>query len=478
MKVRQTEENEIVMKLSVRGARAAAAVTLAGGLAVAGLLAQAGTTAGADPYTAPNAAPLVGVGSNTIQDLFDAYAGAAPTAHNVDAQTTKYYTPLADPATGVQVESWSAADPHDLSTGGCVSTKYGGNTFARPNGSGDGLRALSDELGGVAWSKVQTGSCASTTISIHQIDFFRSSSAPSGTAGTGGITWIDFSHDALAYAYSAQNGLGAAAVTNLTTGAGALTQAQLGTVFNVPLGNGTVTPTGLLQPADAASPTGKDVVMPAYIQDGSGTDKTWLGFLGDSGNATNGAGFTTQFNLEENSADALINNLAANVATFLTDDVLPANTPVLVVEGFSVGAWISEANTVALDRSSAGRAGGVDLGEIGAYNVANPGASQVKPYTGTPGTEAPVAAYYSGPFGRDLYLGLPYIVLNGSISQKVPAAIAIFGNGANPAGGQLCAAGPQGELAAFGFIPLSAVSGGTTTCGQETNTVTTTGQGS
>jgi hypothetical protein len=234
-----------------------------------------------------------------------------------------------------------------------------------------------------------------------------------------------------------------------------------------------------LEIADASSPTGYDVIMPAFIQDGSGTDKTWLTDLGDQANLTDGATFTTQNNLEENSANALVAGLPAAVTQFLANDGttnVAANAPVLVVEGFSAGSWISEANTVALDRSATGRADGVNLGQIN-FTASTP-ASRTTPYTGTPGTEAPVVSYYSGPFGRDLYVGLPWTYVNGSRLQVVKAAQSIFGDGANPAAGQICQTPAQGLLASYGFIQLSQVTGGTTTCGQETNTVGTTGTGS
>ncbi len=475
------------MKLSVRSARVAAGVALSGGLAMAGLLSGVGTTATADPANAPGAQPLVGVGSNTIQDLMDAYSGAAPTPHNVASQATKYYTPLADPTTGTQILSYSAAAPNDLSTGGCISTKSGGNSFARPNGSGDGLKALSDEIASPAqvWSKAQAGSCAGVNIAASQIDFVRSSSGPSGATGTT-LTWIDFAHDALTYAYVPENGMTAAQATTLTSGTGSLKESQLDAVFNDVMG------TNALTVPDTASPTGYDLIMPAFIQDGSGTDKTWLTDLGDVANLNSGSTFTTQSNLEENSADALVNGLPAAVTSFVTNDAnvnicaacgpantkIAANTPVLVVEGFSAGAWISEGNKVALDRSATGRTAGVNLGSIN-FDVHVGGAAQEVPaFTGTAGSFAPNIPYYQGPFGRDLFLIVPWQYLNGSVSQRVPAARAIFGFG--PTGGttnQLCSSANQATLTAFGFIPLSQ-DGGTITCGTESNTVGTTGQGS
>jgi hypothetical protein len=75
-----------------------------------------------------------------------------------------------------------------------ISTRPGGVVFTRPNGSGNGLRALAASInpdGTRLWQGVNiTG----------QLDFARSSSGPSGI-GTD-LTYIPFALDAVSYAFS------------------------------------------------------------------------------------------------------------------------------------------------------------------------------------------------------------------------------------------------------------------------------------
>src|ERR1700743_2486058 len=68
---------------------------------------------------------LSGVGSDTIQDVMNGMGSAVPVIGSYDA---------VDPATQV--------------AGGNIQTKAGGPSYIRPNGSGGGVKALSDSLEG------------------------------------------------------------------------------------------------------------------------------------------------------------------------------------------------------------------------------------------------------------------------------------------------------------------------------------------
>ncbi|MDR1188423.1 MAG: hypothetical protein LBK95_13385 [Bifidobacteriaceae bacterium] len=80
-----------------------------------------------------------------------------------------------------------------------IQTRSGGPTFARPNGSGNGVRALTASINPTGGYTYSNGSGGQVAIN-GQLDFARSSSGPSA-AGTD-LTYIPFARDAVSYAYS------------------------------------------------------------------------------------------------------------------------------------------------------------------------------------------------------------------------------------------------------------------------------------
>lgn len=170
--------------------RAQRSVTLVTALATialtGGSIALSTGAAYADPGTAPSAVQLVGVGSDTTQDVLNALSGA--TVNN-----TSYA------ATGVRVDgkvlaSYDAVDPSSGAAGLPIQTRPNGPRFARPNGSGAGAQALSDSLDQGSFANGSNGS-----VNINgQVDFARSSSGPS-VAGTA-LSYIPFARDAVSYA--------------------------------------------------------------------------------------------------------------------------------------------------------------------------------------------------------------------------------------------------------------------------------------
>ncbi|MFD1273887.1 hypothetical protein ACFQ51_25905 [Streptomyces kaempferi] len=148
---------------------------------VSGTLALA-SPASADPTPAGTFRQLVGVGSDTTQDVLNALAG--------DTVNGKSYAGTAVKAGDAGLASYDAFVP-DAATS-TIQTRPGGPAFLRPNGSGPGRAALSMSLTGDKFP-------SSTGVAIKgQVDFARSSGGPS-TSGTT-LTYIPFARDAVGVA--------------------------------------------------------------------------------------------------------------------------------------------------------------------------------------------------------------------------------------------------------------------------------------
>jgi hypothetical protein len=153
--------------------------------------------------------------------------------------------------------------------------------------------------------------------------------------------------------------------------------------------------------------------------------------------AANAAGCN---NIQQNSGD--------NFYSFAS--ALPTGSDAVVP--ISSGSWISQANGVAVDRSSAARAGGADLAAIDALG---------KPYTGTT-TEVPSTGYYtSSSYGYNVFTVLPTTKITGF--TKDAALVSLFVGTTS----SLCASGEQTLVNKFGFDSLTAAEG---TCGSTTTT--------
>lgn len=155
-----------------------AASVVAGGLALS-------SPAYADPTPPGTFRQLVGVGSDTTQDVLNALAGDTVNGKSYNATAVKS-------ATGEGIASYDAIEPGTGSTTSTITTRSGGPAFLRPNGSGNGRLALSESLTG---DKYPTGSGVSIK---GQVDFARSSSGPS-VSGTA-LTYIPFARDAVGVA--------------------------------------------------------------------------------------------------------------------------------------------------------------------------------------------------------------------------------------------------------------------------------------
>lgn len=233
------------------------AAALAASALALGAPAQADPTSGFRTY--------VGVGSDTTQDVMNAIAG--------DLTGTT--------GTATSIGSYNAFGA------ATIKTKATGPAFARPSGSGAGVKALSDALTNTPYNGVDiTG----------QVQFARSSSGPAVT-GTD-LTYVPFARDAVAYAYKGTLGK-----------VGKLTTAQLNAIYSA------ATPVTI----NGVKITG---VLP---QSASGTRKFFLSAIG----VTTVGASVIQTTLPENDGSLLTK----------TNQVVP----------FSAAQWISQKNGLVTD---------------------------------------------------------------------------------------------------------------------------------
>lgn len=214
--------NKNKLRLGVATAATIAAVALTGISAV---------PAFADPSSFRN---LAGVGSDTIQDVMNGMSSQISALGSYDA---------VDPATGV--------------IGGMITTKLNGPSFVRPNGSGNGVKALSDSIEGGAhtWNGVPIPG---------QIDYARAS-AFQGATGTD-LTYIPFALDAVTYAVNA----GSDFPRNIPLGSASDASNKM-SLYNI---------YHCLKTSYTNSSGDTVPINPLVPQSGSGTAKFWAATLG------------------------------------------------------------------------------------------------------------------------------------------------------------------------------------------------------
>jgi hypothetical protein len=333
------------------------------------------TTAGPAAADPPQYNGYVGVGSDTTQDVINALSG-----FNQNTLFNPIFSDSGNPRS--TIVSFDAVPPSGVSDG-CITTRVKSPTFARPQGSGSGQRALSRSLDNTTWGPNPTATpalqCAEPGKLISGlVDFARSSSGPSGGAGTV-LTFIPFATDALTYAYSRPTG--GAAVTDLTT-------AELNSIYrnNDPANNPTIiTRNGVGVP-----------VIPCGIQTGAGTYASWNGFLGlTSGtpDSTEDVATSACRALSTSTSDAITGRFEENQGNAITDKAaaLPTTGPLAgaqVIAGFSVSNFISQSNG-----NVTSQLGTVALGSI----------NSIAPYTGTGSNLSPNSAFYTSAYSREVY---------------------------------------------------------------------------
>ncbi|GII56698.1 hypothetical protein Pth03_50870 [Planotetraspora thailandica] len=358
---------------------AAATASLAA-VATAGSLTFTGA-AYADP-PAGNFRTFVGVGSDTIQDVMNALAG--------DSVNGKAYPAVT--GNGDHVASYDAVEPGTLSTTSKIQTRVRGKVFARPNGSGNGRKALSSSLTGTAF----LGPDGVGVTIPGQVDFARSSGAPSVSGTT--LTYVPLARDAVGVAVKGS------ALQNLS-------RQQLHDIYS------STTPT-----VDGTA------VHPFLPQSGSGTRSFFLNAIGLT-ESTIATGIPT---VQENQAK--------DPAFIDADNVLVP---------FSVGSWIAQRNGVSPDNSSAGADKGVTLASIKTSDSAT---TFTAPFTTEAGKLAANPVFYNDPtFGRDVYNVVPSRAIDPSSVFYDDSLYDIFvTEGAHKAA--TASADSQNTIAAFGFL--------------------------
>ncbi|MEU5311213.1 Ig-like domain repeat protein [Streptomyces sp. NPDC021562] len=305
-----------------------AAAVVAGGLALA-------TPAVADP-DAGAFRQLVGVGSDTTQDVLNALAG--DTVNGIS-----YASTAVKATSGARIASYDAIEPGTGSTASKITTRTGGPSFARPNGSGAGRKALTKSLTGEQWPD-------GTGVAIkNQVDFGRSSGAPS-SSGTA-LTFIPMARDAVGVAVRGP-------------GLDTLTVKQLHDIYN-----------GQLTTVNGQT------VHPKLPQLNSGTRNFFLNAIGLKDD-------------QLTSSVQIVQENQGNAA--LTED--GALVP------FSVGSWIAQNNGVSPDYTKTSVANGGHLAAI-QFDGDTGGTSPVTTVNGKlkPVTDY----YENATFGRDVYNVVP-----------------------------------------------------------------------
>jgi len=271
------------------------------------------------------------VGSDTLEDVVSALANGTNITGSYVRSTVN----------GATIGSFDA-------TGSAyITTKTGGVRFGRPNGSGDGVKALSRSTDGGAYTSGIAGSPANVVVT-GQVDIARSSSG--GTVNANGeLQYIPFGRDAISYVYK-----GDAALASLTA-------AQLKAAYectNVVINGVTVTP-----------------IIP---QAGSGTRKDFLAKIGTDEAGLKTIGETGGCAVEAQEHDATSLTPFANA-----------------VAPMAVSRWIAMNTGASYDRR-------------GTATLGSP-VSGVSPVTGTGTAMVPNAAYYANTtWGRDTYLVVEY----------------------------------------------------------------------
>jgi ABC-type phosphate transport system substrate-binding protein len=253
----------MLTRLVVSAATAAAAIAMAAAPALA------------DPPsgTVPKASNIVGVGSDTIQNVMDQFS------HDYNASHTAN-----------KLYSWDATNPTTGAVHDSIVDKSGCSAIPRPNGSSEGITALTTENG--------------TTSGHPCIDFARSSRDRTSTDpayASGGIAFVDLAGDGVTWA------------ANSTTNAPAtLTPKQLAGIYECTITNW-------------SQVGGKSGAINAFLpQTGSGTRAFFLTALGGGTAITPGSCVSSPSTLEENEG---------------VDSVLAGPNTIFP---YSVGKWIAE----------------------------------------------------------------------------------------------------------------------------------------
>lgn len=267
---------------------------------------------------------------------------------------------LVNGAVGSSVRTFakgSTMGSFDATGSPCIVTKAFGARFGRPNGSTDGVRALSRSIDGGTYTSATT-TCPDNTARVitGYVDIARSSSARTA-APSGELLYIPFGRDAFAYAYHS---------TSTAAGIATLTKAQLTAFFDCSV-----------RTLDGAT------ITPVVPQSGSGTRSDWLSKLGltETTLVTVGEGGCVVEGQEHDGRSLTVAN-----------SIMP----------MSASRWVAMQTGMTVSKiGSAVLAGIADVGSA--------------PVTGTGADTVPNSAYYAdSTWGRDTYLVVEYARVNPS----------------------------------------------------------------
>jgi len=287
------------------------------------------TPANADPVS--NSYSIVG--SDTLEDVVSALSNGT-TITGSSVRSTVNLTSIGS---------------FDATGSSYITTKSGGVRFGRPNGSGDGVKALSRSIDGSGYTSGTAGSPANVVIT-GQVDIARSSSA--GTANANGeLMYVPFGRDAIAYAYN-----------GTATGIDAISASQMKSLYEC-----------------SVTTIGGVTVTPIVPQAGSGTRKDWLNKIGSSETA-----------MRTVAEGGCVVEGQEHDATILTpNSVMP----------MAVSRWIAMNTGASYDKRGTGTLGSLVAGQT--------------PVTGTGAAMVPNPAYYADTtWGRDTYLVVEYARVN------------------------------------------------------------------
>lgn len=254
--------------------------------------------------------PLAGVGSDTTQDVLN---GLASSLGGGISAIGSYDATLVGSA---QIRTRSVSSP----------------LFNRPNGSTAGVQALSASVNNTGTRLFPASGGVSIT---GQVDFARSSSAPSSSYVGTDLTFIPFARDAVTFAVSAASdfprdiALGAASQDALSPAPFTLRNIYRGTVTRY-----------------SDSDFNQVTIRPIIPQAGSGTRSFWLGALG----LTEAAIVNTPTTDLSNTAQEHDGSSVTGVG-----DIMP----------FSIAQFIAQGNYRALPTTVPERRGNVELGRVG-----------------------------------------------------------------------------------------------------------------
>jgi len=307
------------------------------------------TLSGIALATPANAEPVSNsysiVGSDTLEDV----VGALANGTSISGATVRSTVNL------------TSIGSFDATGSPYITAKSGGVRFGRPNGSSDGVKALSRSIDGAAYTSGTVGGPAGVGIA-NQVDIARSSSG--GTVNTSGeLLYVPFGRDAIAYAYKGS-----------ATGIGGLTASQMKSLYE----------------CSAGFQIGGITVTPIIPQAGSGTRKDFIGKIG----------VTEATMLTKAEGGCVVEGQEHDATTLTAESVMP----------MAVSRWIAMNTGASYDKRGTGTLGSLVAG--------------VAPVSGTGSAMVPNAPYYADTtWGRDTFLVVEYARVN-SADAKYDANLA------------------------------------------------------